>query len=109
MRKSLAIIILVSAIGASGAARADDDCWAPMSEWQPRAAVQQLAQKQGWTVKRIKIHDGCYRIYGSDANGEEIHVTVNPVTLDIVGSRDDKHWNYHSKGGSPRHHGEESD
>ena len=55
-----------------------------MADWQPRDAVQRLAESNGWTVRRIKIDDGCYEIDGSDAEGRRIEVTVHPATLDVL-------------------------
>ncbi len=47
-------------------------------------AVQRLADKNGWTVRRIKIDDGCYEVDGRDAEGRGIEVTVHPATLDVI-------------------------
>jgi len=85
MRTPLTILIVMASIGAAGVSRADEDCTVPMAEWQPRAAVQQMAEAQGWTVRRIKIDDGCYEIDGSDAEGRAIEVKVDPATLAIMG------------------------
>ena len=68
----------------AGAALADDDCFVPMADWQPREEVAALATRQGWTVRRIKIDDGCYKIDGRDAEGRRIEVKVQPGTLQIV-------------------------
>ena len=85
MRKSLAILFVFAILGATGVARADeDDCIVPMAEWQPREAVQRLAEEQGLTVRRIKIDDGCYQIKGRDASGREIEIKVNPQTLEVI-------------------------
>lgn len=84
MRTPLAILIVVASLAASGAAQADDDCAVPMADWQPRAAVQQMAEAQGWTVRRIKIDDGCYEVDASDAEGRAIEVKVDPSTLAIM-------------------------
>ena len=83
MRKILTILAFLAAMPA-GAALADDDCFVPMSDWQPREAVAKLAQDKGWTVRRIKIDDGCYVIKGQDANGKSMEVTVHPATLDVL-------------------------
>ncbi|WP_413868688.1 PepSY domain-containing protein [Albidovulum sp.] len=83
MRRSLAILTLAGVL-AAGPALADDDCLVPMADWQPREAVARLAAGQGWTVRRIKIDDGCYEIKGSDAAGREIEVTVHPATLQVI-------------------------
>jgi hypothetical protein len=61
-----------------------DDCAVPMADWQPREAVSQMAAQHGWVVRRIKIHDGCYKIYAQDANGRPLEVKVNPSTLEIL-------------------------
>lgn len=85
MEKYLMATTLVIGLGAAGVALADDyDCRVPMANWQPREAVQTMAETQGWTVRRIKTDDGCYEIKGRDATGREIEVKVDPATLAIV-------------------------
>ncbi len=85
MKKYLMATTLLIGLGAAGVALADDDdCRVPMADWQPREAVQQMAEAQGWTVRRIKTDDGCYEIKGRDATGREIEVKVDPATLAIV-------------------------
>ena len=83
MRKTLTIMAMVMAMPA-GAALAEEGCFVPMSDWQPRAAVVQLAADKGWTVRRIKIDDGCYEIDGKDADGKFLEVTVHPATLEVL-------------------------
>ena len=63
---------------------ADDDCDAPVSRWQSREAVRQMAAQQGWDVQRVKIDDGCYEVYGKDAQGRSFKAKVNPETLRVV-------------------------
>ena len=83
MRKTLTILALLAALPA-GAALADDDCFVPMADWQPRVAVAGFAVTQGWKVRRIKIDDGCYEIDGRDAQGRAIEVKLHPGTLQII-------------------------
>ncbi|MFN3293835.1 MAG: PepSY domain-containing protein [Gemmobacter sp.] len=78
------VVLAVAAVLAAGAARADDDCFVPMADWQPREAVAQLAAQNGWTVRRIKIDDGCYEIDGRDAEGRRIEAKVHPGTLAVI-------------------------
>ena len=80
MKMRLTILALVAILPA-GLARADDDCFVPMANWQPREAVAQLAAGKGWTVRRIKIDDGCYEIEGSDAEGRKIEAKVHAIGL----------------------------
>ena len=83
MRKTLTILAFLATLPA-GAALADDDCFVPMADWQPREAVAEFAIAQGWEVRRIKIDDGCYEIDGRDATGRAIEVKLHPGTLQIV-------------------------
>lgn len=83
MRKTLTILAFLAALPA-GAVLADDDCFVPMADWQPREAVARFAVAQGWEVRRIKIDDGCYEIDGRDAQGRAIEVKLHPGTLQIV-------------------------
>jgi hypothetical protein len=81
----LALIILASLAALPvGSARADDDCFVPMADWKPREAVAAMAAELGWTVRRIKIDDGCYEIIGTDAKGRPVEATVNPATLEVM-------------------------
>ena len=86
MRKTLTILAFLAALPA-GAALADDDCFVPMADWQPREAVTALAQDRGWTISGIKIDDGCYEVRGTDADGHQIRVKIDPGNLDLVEMR----------------------
>jgi hypothetical protein len=88
--KTLAVLTLLAALPA-GVAFADvrghrhgDDCYVPMADWQPREAVERLAAAHRWTVRRIKVDDGCYQVVGTDADGARIEVKVHPATLEII-------------------------
>jgi hypothetical protein len=81
----LALTILASLVALPiGSARADNDCFVPMADWKPREAVAAMAAELGWTVRRIKIDDGCYEIIGTDAEGRQMEATVNPATLEVM-------------------------
>jgi len=47
----------------------------PCARWLPR---------QGWDVQRLKIDDGCYEVYGKDAQGRSFKAKVDPETLRVV-------------------------
>ncbi|MCX7349915.1 MAG: PepSY domain-containing protein [Alphaproteobacteria bacterium] len=83
MRKTLMIMAFVLAMPA-GTALAEEGCFVPMSEWQPREAVVKLAKDKGWTVRRIKIDDGCYEIDARDISGKSFEATIHPETLEVL-------------------------
>ncbi|WP_085310919.1 PepSY domain-containing protein [Planktotalea arctica] len=84
MKKTLTMLAVFATLSAGAAIADDDDCFVPMADWQPREAVAQMALDNGWTVRRIKIDDGCYEIDGRDAQGRRIEVTVHPQTLNVI-------------------------
>jgi hypothetical protein len=84
MKKTLAIVGFLALLPAGVAFADDNDCFVPMANWQPRKVVAALAAENGWTVRRIKIDDGCYEIDGRDADGRRIEVTVHPQTLQVI-------------------------
>lgn len=72
------------AILASGPALAGDHCNVPVADWQPREALQQKLETDGWKVRRIKTEDGCYEAYATDAGGKRVEAIYDPKTLQLV-------------------------
>jgi hypothetical protein len=84
MKKTLTMLAVFATLAAGSAFADDGDCFVPMANWQPREAVAQMALDNGWTVRRIKIDDGCYEIHGRDAAGRRIEVTIHPQSLQVI-------------------------
>lgn len=84
MKSPLTILAVLVALQPGLAVADDDDCYAPLADWQPRDRIVQMAQEQGWTLRRIRIDDGCYELDGTDAQGRRIEVTLDPVTLAVI-------------------------
>lgn len=92
MRKALTIAMtLVIGSANATAAFADHDCFSPMRDWQPREAVLALAEANGWVLRRIRIDDDCYKLIGTDAAGNPLHIRLDPATLEQVMGHDDDH------------------
>ncbi len=107
MTKRIAAAALFLVAAGTGMAMADDDCHVPMNQWQPREAVQKMAQARGWQVSRIKIDDGCYQIRGIDETGQAFKAKIDPATLSIVKmKRKDRHDDdAHERRQSSQEHG----
>ncbi|MBS3651605.1 PepSY domain-containing protein [Pseudaminobacter sp. 19-2017] len=97
MRSTLTILACVAVLPV-GQALAKDECFVPMAEWKPKEAVAALAAQKGWTVRRIKIDDGCYEIDGTDAQGQRIEVTIHPSSLEILEIEQDGAGHRHRDG-----------
>lgn len=67
----------------SGAVWADSDCVAPVADWQPREVLRQQLERQGWSVQRIKVDDGCYEARGTDRLGNKFKAKYAPESLRI--------------------------
>lgn len=82
---------LALALVAATAAQAEESCNQPVGNWKSRDAVHAMASERGWTLKRIKIDDGCYEIYGTDQDGRRFEAKIDPVTLDVIEVEDHRH------------------
>ena len=76
---------------------ADDDCDAPLSRWQTREAVRQMATAQGWQIQRLKIDDGCYEVRGTDAQGRRFKAKIDPETLKVLKMKQDDQQRAHKR------------
>jgi hypothetical protein len=56
----------------------------PKAEWKPKAELEKKLTDSGWKVKRVKIENGCYEVYGTDDKGAKAEVFFHPKTLERV-------------------------
>jgi hypothetical protein len=90
MKKHLiAVAIAASALGYSTFGQASERCNVPMSDWQPREALQQKLEEKGWQVHRIKTDDGCYKAYVVTDNGDNLKAYFDPKTLVPIKKKDE--------------------
>lgn len=59
-------------------------CTVPKAEWQPQMALQAKLTSEGWKVRRVKVENGCYEVYGFDAKGARAEVFFNPKTFEKI-------------------------
>lgn len=76
--------LVIACLLAAAPALAEEACAVPMADWQPRGAVAELAEQKGWSVKHIRLDDGCYEVTGHDAQGRKIEVKLDPASLSII-------------------------
>jgi hypothetical protein len=83
--KLLPTTIVLTSLVCSGAAFADIDCSDPIDQWKPRETLRQEVERNGWTVQRIKVDDGCYEVRAVDRDGNKLKAKYSPATLKIRG------------------------
>ncbi|WP_051356527.1 PepSY domain-containing protein [Azorhizobium doebereinerae] len=78
-----AILFLSPCLGAVPAA-ADQVCSVPLSDWQPRQALQKKLEADGWTVLSIRSDDGCYKVKAMRAGGDHLKAKYDPASLERI-------------------------
>lgn len=84
MKRILPIVALTVLVGIAAPALASPRCSAPMTEWKPREALVEKLRAEGWTIRRIKTDDGCYKVRATDAEGRRVKAKFDPATLERV-------------------------
>jgi hypothetical protein len=82
--KTKPLVLSLSLLLLSGTALADDDCDDPVANWQPRENLREKLEAEGWTVRRIKVDDGCYEVKGRDSNGVKAEAEFAPASLKMM-------------------------
>lgn len=73
----------------AGTAAASDLCNVAEADRQPIEALQQKLESEGWTIKNMKVDDGCYEAYATNAEGERVEAYFDPKTFEMVKSKVD--------------------
>lgn len=66
-------------------AHGDFKCNEPSKEWKLREDLSDKLQADGWDVRKVKIDNGCYEVYGFDGKGKRRESYFNPRTLELIG------------------------
>jgi hypothetical protein len=81
--KRFALSLLIATVAGIGSAAAEDICSVPQAEWQPKEALQKKLESEGWTIKAIKIDEGCFEVYGKDAAGKKMETYFDPKSFEV--------------------------
>jgi hypothetical protein len=75
-----AVLALSSSAWATGACPIKDAV--PKAEWQDKDLLEKKLVAAGWQVRRIKVDDQCYEVYGVDDKGQRVEAYFHPKTLE---------------------------
>ena len=67
---------------------ASPKCTAPKEQWRNVEELKTQLTSKGWTIKNVKVDEGCYEVYGKDENGKKVEIYFDPVSFEAVGSDD---------------------
>ena len=86
MRYTSLLFVAFLSMAAGGAfAHGDFKCDVPKTEWKPQMELQRKLIDEGWRVRQVKTDNGCYEVYGFDANGKRMEAYFNPKTFERIG------------------------
>jgi hypothetical protein len=54
----------------------------PRAQWQDQTVLEKKLVAAGWQVRRIKVDDQCFEVYGVDAAGKRVEAYFDPRTLE---------------------------
>lgn len=83
MRNIMMLTGLALTIAATAPALASDipACGeAPRDQWMSEEAIKTKASELGYQVRKVKVEDNCYEVYGIDQKGAKVEIYFNPVT-----------------------------
>lgn len=79
----LATAAILTLAGATATVAAPS-CNVGKAEWQSEQALRDKLSALKWTIKNIKIDNGCYEVYGTDEKGQKVEIYFNPKSLEPV-------------------------
>lgn len=93
MKKMLALLAAVTAVGAT-AAVADDVLSfnrlnVPHDQWLSPQQISEKMATQGYTVREIESDDGAYEVEMTTKDGMRVETHVHPATGEILHNYDD--------------------
>lgn len=78
-----AALITTAGLSAPALATGKMTCDAgPQSSWKTRAELEAALVTLGWTIKKSKVDGGCYEVYGTTPEGDQVEAYFHPVSLE---------------------------
>ncbi|RYC11791.1 PepSY domain-containing protein [Ciceribacter ferrooxidans] len=87
MKKTfIASIFALTALGAVAHAEESTSCDVAKDKWMAEDALKAKLTGEGMEVRKIKVENGCYEVYGIDAKGGKVEALYNPETGEQAGT-----------------------
>lgn len=86
MQFKLSVLVVAVAAVLSAPAYATGACpikdAGSKAEWRPMDQLEKKLVDSGWKVRRIKVDDQCYEVYGFDDKGQRVEAYFHPKTFE---------------------------
>lgn len=76
--KSYLFALALATVSVAGLA--EPSCHVPKEKWISQETFRQSMEAKGYTVKTLKVTNGCYEIYGHDKAGRRVEMSFDPAT-----------------------------
>lgn len=78
MRKLFILALLALPVWAS--AHEGNVCTTePKEKWMDKEKLQEKLKAEGYEIKKFKVLEHCYEIYGKNKEGQKVEIYFNPV------------------------------
>ncbi|MEQ8692972.1 MAG: PepSY domain-containing protein [Pseudomonadales bacterium] len=57
-------------------------CDVPREDWGTKEDLRAKLDAEGWEVRKIKVDEGCYEVYGKTPEGERVEAYFDPASFD---------------------------
>jgi len=80
--KSLALcfVLLASQAHATGMM----SCDVPRENWGTQEDLQAKLIEDGWEVRKVKVDEGCYEVYGTTPEGDRVEAYFDPASFETL-------------------------
>lgn len=77
----LILLTLTALPMASALADGNYKCEVPKAEMRPQMELQKKLKDEGWKIRMIQTENGCYEVYGFDANKKRVEAFFDPKSF----------------------------
>lgn len=80
MKKLFLLWFLLSPLSLAWA-DGDYKCDVPKADMRPQMDLQKKLKAEGWKIRMVQTTNGCYEVYGFDANKKRVEAFFDPKTF----------------------------
>lgn len=77
-------VVLLFALLPAGQVQATGllSCDVPRDTWATKDELRASLTEDGWVVRKIKVDEGCYEVYGKTPEGDRVEAYFDPASFE---------------------------